>query len=142
MGDSLSFLALSLDSPGRPIPIANTDPATELFLGGFATDTGRARCGPSRCSADVEPFARDYPVGLFVGGLGPVVANDAYADAARCGSGSTKDAYHSPRVVWGREVNLLLLGPGAIGCPTPIDAAGQLRDPTLEPLRRCPAAMP
>jgi hypothetical protein len=48
-------------------------------------------------------------VGLFIAGLGPVVSNDAYAspsvwDAFR------QDAYHSPRVVWGREVSLLLLG--------------------------------
>ncbi len=28
----LSFLALSLDVEGRPIPAANTDPATDLFL--------------------------------------------------------------------------------------------------------------
>src|SRR6185312_15527950 len=33
--DSLVFLALSLDSAGTPIPIVNTDPATDLFLGDF-----------------------------------------------------------------------------------------------------------
>jgi hypothetical protein len=38
-----------------------------------------------------------------------VVANDAYAPP-RVWEAFGKDAYHSPRVVWGREVNLLLLG--------------------------------
>ena len=129
MGDSLTFLALSLDSLGRPIPIANTDPATDLFLGPFATDTGAVKPGP--VLADLEPFVRDYPVGLFVSGLGPVAANDAYA-TPDVWERFTKDPYHSPRVVWGREVNLLLLGlAGRIAAA--FDASGQLRDPTLEP---------
>jgi hypothetical protein len=50
-----------------------------------------------------------YPVGLFVEGLGPLVANDAYA-SRHVWERFKADAYHSPRVVWGREVNLLLLG--------------------------------
>ena len=48
-------------------------------------------------------------VGLFVPGLGPVAANDAYADPA-VWQRWRRDRYHSPYVVWGREVNLLLLG--------------------------------
>ena len=52
---------------------------------------------------------RPYPVGLFVEGLGPLVANDAYAPG-RVWEAFEKDQYHSPRVVWGREVNLLLGG--------------------------------
>ena len=42
-------------------------------------------------------------------GVGPVVANDAYAtpDIWR---DFERDSYHGPRVVWGREVNLFLLG--------------------------------
>jgi hypothetical protein len=131
LGDSLGFLALSLDSLGNPIPIPNSDPATELFLGGFATDTGRARIRPEPVLADLEPFARDYPVGLFIGGLGPVVANDAYA-TPNIWERFEKDPYHSPRVVWGREVNLLLLGL-ANRLTDAYDASGELRDPTLEP---------
>jgi hypothetical protein len=46
---------------------------------------------------------------LFVDRLGPVVANDAYASPA-VWEAFRKDTYHSPRVVWGREVNLILLG--------------------------------
>ncbi len=131
LGDSLGFLALSLDSLGRPIPIPNTDPAAELFLGGFATDTGPDGIRPEPVLEDLEPFARDYPVGLFVGGLGPVVANDAYA-TPDIWERFEKDPYHSPRVVWGREVNLLLLGL-ANRLSDAYDAAGELRDPTLEP---------
>ena len=95
--DSLTFLALSLDAAGRPIPVVNTDPATGLFLGAFTS--------PS----ELAPFVRPYPVALFVAGLGPLVANDAYASGA-IRERFEKDTYHGPRVVWGREVNLLLLG--------------------------------
>ena len=95
--DTLRFLALSLDAAGRPIPVVNTDPATGLFLGTFTS------------SADVSPFVRTYPVALFAQGLGPLVANDAYASSA-IWERFRKDTYHGPRVVWGREVNLLLLG--------------------------------
>jgi hypothetical protein len=100
-GDSLAFLALALDSAARPIPVVNTDPATELFL-----DATSPR--PARLDA-LESFMRPYPVGLFVDRLGPVVANEAYAPR-RVWEAFARDAYHSPRVVWGREVNLLLLG--------------------------------
>jgi hypothetical protein len=44
-----------------------------------------------------------------VEGLGPLVANDAYA-SRRIWERFQADPYHGPRVVWGREVNLLLLG--------------------------------
>jgi hypothetical protein len=117
--DSLTFLALSLDSAGRPIPIVNTDPATGLFL-----DATSSR---PVILDDVEPLLRDYPVGLFVERLGPVAANDAYT-TQRVWDTFAKDAYHGPRVVWGREVNLLLLGlAGTIG---------RKSDPSLGPLAR------
>jgi hypothetical protein len=94
--DTLRFLALSLDAEGRPIPVVNTDPATGLFLGAFTS------------SAELDQFVRPYPVALFAEGLGPLVANDAYASPA-IWDRFRKDTYHGPRVVWGREVNLLLL---------------------------------
>ena len=100
-GDSLIFLALSLDPSGKPIGVVNTDPATELFL-----DPDLA---PDLVSQEIRPVLRPYPVGLFVPGLGPLVANDAYASPA-IWDRFQKDQYHSPRVVWGREVNLLFLG--------------------------------
>lgn len=94
--DTLRFLALSLDAEARPIPVVNTDPATGLFLGAFTS------------SAELDQFVRPYPVALFAGGLGPLVANDAYASPT-IWERFRKDTYHGPRVVWGREVNLLLL---------------------------------
>ncbi|MGH7624802.1 MAG: hypothetical protein ACREOJ_05700 [Gemmatimonadaceae bacterium] len=127
--DSVVFLALSLDAKGQPIQVVNTDPATDLFL----TDhTRRIRTGaeqPGEVLQEVQPFMRVYPVGLFVSGLGPVVANDAYAsrsvwDAFR------DDAYHSPRVVWGREVNLFLLGV-TDQIASAYDTSGSLADPAL-----------
>jgi hypothetical protein len=100
-GSGLRFLALSLDSAGQPIPVVNTDPATQLFLDRDVLHPADVR--------NLEPFLLPYPVGLFIERLGPVVANDAYASPA-VWAAFASDAYHSPRVVWGREVNLLLLG--------------------------------
>lgn len=103
--DSLTFLALSLDARGRPIGVANTDVATGLFLGNSA-----AR--PKNLEAmwrDVLLFTRPYPVGLLIEGVGPVVANDAYAPP-EVWQAFERDRYHGPRVIWGREVNLFALG--------------------------------
>lgn len=106
--DSLEFLALALDARGQPIGVANSDPATRLFLGESArpSDPGAARAAALR---DVWLFVRPYPVGLFIDRVGPVVANDAYAPSG-VWSAFERDRYHGPRVVWGREVNLFLLG--------------------------------
>jgi hypothetical protein len=123
--DTLRFLALSLDSAGRPIPVVNTDPATGLFLD--PADYGRIE--------DVGPFVRRYPEGLFVAGLGPLVANDAYADPA-VWERFEQDRYHSPRVVWGREVNLLFLGLAGRIAREPASAA-----PYRDVLRRTRAAV-
>jgi hypothetical protein len=101
LGNPLTFLALSLDATGHPIRIVNTDPATELFLGTTAPSDS--------VLLELKPFLQGYPVGLFVAGLGPLVANDAYASRA-IWERFKADQYHSPRVVWGREVNLLLIG--------------------------------
>jgi hypothetical protein len=102
----LSFLAISLDSAGKPIPVVNTDPATWLLLRDGRDTTPE---GIASVERDVRAIMRPYPVGLFVGGLGPLVANDAYASPA-VWEAFRRDTYHSPRVVWGREVNLILLG--------------------------------
>jgi hypothetical protein len=108
--DSLAFLALALDGGGRPIAVANTDPATGLFLD--AGEGARGRQGAADAAGvlrDVRLFARRYPVGLLVEGAGPVAANDAYASPA-VWEAFVRDPYHGPRVVWGRELNLFLLG--------------------------------
>jgi hypothetical protein len=116
--DSLSFLALSLDTNGTPIPVINTDPATGFFLD---------NTGPWEIlHRDVVPFALPFPVGLLVDSLGPLVANDAYA-SREVWDRFRADIYHSPRVVWGREVNLLFLGL-ASRIKSAADAAGNGRD--------------
>ncbi len=108
--DSLTFLALALDAQAQPIGVVNTDAATRLFLGGRggSVATLDAHAG-ARALRDVHSFVRGYPVGLLVDGIGPVVANDAYATPA-VWQAFVRDPYHGPRVVWGREVNLFLLG--------------------------------
>ena len=98
--DTLRFLALSLDGSGRPIPIVNTDPAMALLLDSL---------GRARILELVGPTLLPYPVGLFVDDLGPVTANDAYA-GRDVWEAFRRDAYHSPTVVWGRDVNALVAG--------------------------------
>jgi hypothetical protein len=105
--DSLTFMALALDADGTPIGVANTDVATRLFLG---DRPGSAPAGNQDATLrDVRLFARAYPVGLFIDGVGPVVANDAYATPP-VWEAFERDRYHGPRVIWGREVNLFALG--------------------------------
>jgi len=121
-GDSLSFLALSLDAGGKAIPVVSTDPATGLFLGSTAE--------PETVLRDVAPFALRYPVGLLVDSLGPLVANDAYA-SRQVWDRFRADTYHSPRVVWGREVNLLFLGL-ANRIKAALDGAERPRGPVVD----------
>ncbi|MEO8337167.1 MAG: hypothetical protein ABI664_19475, partial [bacterium] len=106
----LTFLAIALDGSGRPIPVANSDVATRLFLG---DNEGPRRVPDAAAQAavlrDVRLFARTYPVGLLVEGVGPIVANDAYASPS-VWRDFDRDRYHSPHVVWGRENNLFLIG--------------------------------
>ncbi len=122
----LSFLALSLDSGGRPVAAANTDPATDLFLEGYTEQILRGTMDPAAVLEMLDAFVRPYPVGLFVAGLGPLVVNDAYASTA-VQQRFREDLYHSPRVVWGREVNLLFLGI-AHQIEAAYDASGRPRD--------------
>jgi hypothetical protein len=121
----LEFVAISLDSAGLPIPVVNTDPATWLLLRDGRDTTSAALAAVTR---DVRAMMRAYPVGVFVNRLGPLVANDAYASPS-VWEAFRRDLYHSPRVVWGREVNLLLLGlANQIAGAT--DAAGRPRIPS------------
>jgi hypothetical protein len=107
--DSLTFLAVALDGEGRPIGVANSDPATRLFLGDHESTSAPDPSSADAVLRDVMLFARPYPVGLFIERVGPVVANDAYAQPT-VWRAFERDSYHGPRVVWGREVNLFLLG--------------------------------
>jgi hypothetical protein len=103
--EPLVFLAVALDAAGRPIGVANSDPATGLFLG----EGDRALRSADDILRDVRLFVRAYPVGLLIDQVGPVVANDAYAPPP-VWQAFVRDHYHGPRVVWGREVNLFLAG--------------------------------
>lgn len=124
-GRPLRFLALSLDAGGRPIPVVNTDPATAFFLDHLSEEV---------MLRDLAPFTQHYPFGLFVERLGPLVANDTYA-RRRVWERFRADPYHGPRVVWGREVNLLFLGI-ANQIAEAFDEAGRLKNPTLQPYVR------
>ena len=106
--DTLRFLAVSLDSAGVPIPVMSTDPAMWLLLENLSAEREREI---------LRPFALPYPVGLFVDGLGPLTANDAYATPA-VWQMFERDLYHSPRVVWGRDVNTLLVSLARRGSST------------------------
>jgi hypothetical protein len=114
--DTLRFLALSLDGEGRPIPIVNTDPAMLLLLEPLA---------PERVLELIGPILLDYPRGLLVPEAGPLVANDVYAPAEVWES-FRRDLYHSPAVVWARDVNVLLAGL-AIQSRNPGQGAGGTR---------------
>jgi hypothetical protein len=127
--DTLRFLALSLDEHGKPIAVVNTDPATQLFLGDFTEEIIGRRTTPDRVLRLIDAILRPYPVGLFVDGLGPLAANDAYA-SEQIWERFEHDQYHSPRVVWGREVNLLMLGL-AKQILAAYDVHGRLRDSSL-----------
>ena len=122
----LAFRAVALDDAGQPVAVANTDPATALFLEGSTAEILAGERAPASVLELIDVIGRPYPVGLFVAGLGPLVANDVYARAA-VREQFRNDLYHSPRVVWGREVNLLLLGL-ARQIAAAHDAAGRLRD--------------
>ena len=138
--DSLEFLAISLDADGRPIGVANTDPAMRLFLGDVAGASAVATTDQSRRDAlrDVRLFVRPYPVGLMIAEVGPVVANDAYAPPA-VWEAFARDSYHGPRVVWGREVNLFLLGAARLASDGDPAFAGELRA-AIDSVRRAVAA--
>lgn len=128
--DSLEFLALSLDAQARPIPVVNSDPATWLFLNDRREQNALQNSQRAeRAIRDVRAFMRAYPVGLFVPELGPLVANDAFA-SPQVWEAFRGDLYHSPRVVWGREVNLFMLGV-AKQISLAHDESGRLRDPAL-----------
>jgi hypothetical protein len=99
--NQLEFLTLSLDENGKPIPVLNSDTAALLFIEQDAK--------PGDLLKLIASLLLPYPAGVFVENLGPLCANDAYASPT-VWKNFEEDRYHSPRVVWGREVNLLTLG--------------------------------
>ncbi len=110
-GPAVPFLAVALDAGGRAIPVMNTDASTRLFLA--HSDTAQAALTtPAEDARDLTVFTTHYPRGLLVPGIGPVVANDAWSSPG-IWEWFVRDPYHGPRVVWGREVNLFVLGVAA-----------------------------
>ncbi|MCH8328373.1 MAG: hypothetical protein IID15_07630, partial [Candidatus Marinimicrobia bacterium] len=128
--EGMAILALALDETGQPIPVVSTDPAALWFLEDYTADILSGEKDMAELLAQVDAVTRPYPYGLFVDGLGPLVSNDAYASEA-VWEAFRLDPYHSPRVVWGREVNLILLGL-ARQITGAYNEDGQLRDPILE----------
>jgi hypothetical protein len=110
--DTLRFPAVSLDSAGNPIPVMSTDPAMWLLL---------QQQDAAQESELLRPFLLPYPVGLFIDGVGLAVANDAYA-SPQVWDMFAHDLYHSPRVVWGREVNVLLAALATRNRPGAVDS--------------------
>ena len=129
--DGIAFPALSLRADGQPVAVLSTDLGMRWFLeditAGVLQDPARIPDALGELSVTLRP----YPVGLLVAGLGPLVANDAYA-TTEVWEGFERDDYHSPRVVWGREVNLLLLGLMR-QIAAAYDPAGRLRDERVAP---------
>jgi hypothetical protein len=107
--EGIEFLALSLDQEGRSIPVASTDVATWVFLENLTEKILRGEIKPDDVTKRLKIFIIQYPIGLFLEGVGPVATNDAYA-SKEVWENFKRDIYHSPRTVWGREVNLFLLG--------------------------------
>jgi hypothetical protein len=110
--DTLRFAAVSLDSVGNPIPVMSTDPGMWLLL---------ERQDSAQEAELLRPFLLPYPVGLFIDGVGLAVANDAYA-TPKVWDMFERDLYHSPRVVWGREVNVLLAALASRNRPAAVDS--------------------
>ncbi len=110
--DTLRFHAVSLDSAGHPIPVMSTDPGMWLLL---------ERQDAAREAELLRPFLLPYPIGLFIDGVGLAVANDAYA-SPQVWDMFAHDLYHSPRVVWGREVNILLAALATRNRPGAVDS--------------------
>src|SRR5438045_4447786 len=69
----------------------------------------------------LRPFLLPYPFGLFIDSVGLAVANDAYAPPT-VWEMFARDLYHSPRVVWGREVNVLLAALARRNRPAAVDS--------------------
>ncbi|MFQ5865878.1 MAG: hypothetical protein ACE5IW_11685 [bacterium] len=128
--ERIEFLALSLAEKGQPIPVANTDVATWLFLENVTGEVLKGEIKPTEVIKRLNIFVVPYPVGLFLDGVGPVVANDAYA-SSDVWENFKRDLYHSPRVIWGREVNLLFLGL-AKQILAAYDSDGRIKDVNLD----------
>jgi hypothetical protein len=127
--EDIKFLTLSLDENGNRIKIENTDPATSIFLNDYTEEILKGKIRPDSVINLIKVFTIPYPAGLFIDSLGPLVANDTYA-SRDIWEIFKNDRYHSPYVVWGREVNLILLGVSK-QILAAYDSKGNLKDQKL-----------
>ncbi len=125
----IQFLTLSLDGNGKQIDIENTDPATSIFLNNYTEAVIRGAISPDSVRDLIKVFTIPYPAGLFIDSLGVLVANDTYA-SKEIWETFKHDRYHSPYVVWGREMNLIFLGLSK-NILDSYDKKGKLKDENL-----------
>jgi hypothetical protein len=95
---AVSFHAIALDTPGKPVPIVNSDEGFELL---FATPD------PSVLDRAVRSVIQPFPLGLLTD-VGMVVANPVFADAD-LKRRFTNHAYHGT-VVWSWQQALFASG--------------------------------
>ena len=97
-GRELAFAAVALDARGRPVPVLHSDLGFALLL---------QQPPPALIERELAAIMRPFPAGLMTG-VGLLVANGAYADAAlRPLFGP--DRYHGA-VVWSWQQALLAAG--------------------------------
>ncbi len=106
---SLKFLGISRDDHGNVIPLMNTDLGIKFvcfaLIGKDSDFSEYFKEALDFYSLTVLP----YPLGLFIDNVGVVCCNDTYTNV-EIWKEFEKDTYHSPKAVWGREVNIILLG--------------------------------
>ncbi|MCX7758927.1 MAG: hypothetical protein N2169_04895, partial [bacterium] len=98
--EELNFLGIALDDKGKVIGLMNTDLSYLFLLKNVSFD-------------ELQNFYQltvlPYPLGLFIDNVGVVCSNDTYTNYD-IWEGFSRDHYHSPKVVWGREVNIIMRG--------------------------------
>jgi hypothetical protein len=129
VNEKIEFYAIALDENGKPIPVMHSDIATLFFLDDLTGDILRGKISSEEVIKMLDNFVLPFPLGLFVDGVGTVVSNDMYASKT-VWENFNNDLYHSPRTIWGREVNLLIIGITK-QILAAYDETGQLRDTGL-----------
>lgn len=122
-GNAVSFHAVSLADTGAPVPVLNSDEAFALLFSDLS---------PEQVEHVVMTLMRPFPAGLMTG-VGPVVANPAYA-ADELEPAFGRDRYHGA-VIWSWHQALLAAGIarqlaradlGAAACATLLRARASL----------------
>lgn len=107
--NSIDFLALSLNENGKPIVAPNTDIGMLFFTNDFTSLIIENNISIDSLFNILDILIKPYPIGLLIDNVGPICINDNYT-SEEVWEKFYNDRYHSPYVVWGREVNLILLG--------------------------------